>query len=278
MSAMDIVSTVTILINLGLEIKNRLDSLNQAAEELKLLTGNLMLLLKVFESPANKDIINTNVLEFLNILDVLQGIAQSCTKCAKVLDIGLTRATTATSTESRGKKFVKRLWAFNKIPDLLAEIKRKAEQLQQVYSAVFVVILQDTRVRQSPTSPEKEVVESAVESAVVPKPTIHENSLALDLGTNSASIDRILGSLMNECEYLRRRLREATLFPDTLAVQEYQAQNPEAASFWKSRFQKDELNASALRYEVRRLNLPPPFSLFFFNFSISPHLTDISLS
>ncbi|KID94662.1 hypothetical protein MAJ_09382, partial [Metarhizium majus ARSEF 297] len=59
----------------------------------------------------------------------------------------------------------------------------------------------------------------------------------------------MVGSLIKECKQLRQRLQEAILFPDTSAVQDYQAQNPEGASFWKDRFQKDELNASALRYE-----------------------------
>lgn len=40
--------------------ENRLDSLNQAAEELQLLTTNLTLSLKVFESPVNEDIFRIN--------------------------------------------------------------------------------------------------------------------------------------------------------------------------------------------------------------------------
>jgi hypothetical protein len=253
MSAMDIVSTVTILISLGSEIKNRLDSLNQAAEELQLLTTNLTHLLKVFESLVNEDIFKTNALQFVPILDLLESIARSCRECAKALDIDLAGATTAAKTESRGKKLVKRLRAFSKISDLLAEIQRKAEHLQQIYSMVSVVFLQDIRVRQGRTSGKE-----TVESAVVQKPTIRENLLDLDLSTDFANIDRMVGDLMKECEYLRQRLREATLFPDTSAVQHYQAQNPEAASFWKDRFQKDELNASTLRYEVRTLKLTPP--------------------
>jgi hypothetical protein len=259
MSTLDILSTLNILIKLGLEIKTRLDSLNQTAEDLQLLTTNLILLLKVFENPVNEDIIKTHVSEFVNILDILQNITHSCTKCAKFLDIDLTGATIATKTEARGKKFVKRIWAFNKIPDLLAEIQRKAEQLQRVYSAVSVVILHNIRLQQGRTSG-KETVES---TSVVQKTTIHESLLDLDLSTDFANVDQMVGNLMEECKYLRQRLQEATLFPDTSAVQDYQAQNPEAASFWKDRFQKDELNASALRYEVRTLKASPPLSPFF---------------
>lgn len=83
-----------------------------------------------------------------------------------------------------------------------------------------------------------------------------------------ASIDQMVGNLMKECRHLRQRLQEATLFPDTSAIQDYQAQNPEAASFWKDRFQNEALNASALRYEVRTLkgsyhHNPPKHPLFF---------------
>lgn len=257
MSAMDIVSTVTILINLGMEIKSRLDSLNQAAEELQLLTTNLSFLLNVFKDPANKDIIQANASEFIIILNILESIGQSCKECAKALDIELAGASIGTKTESGGKKFFKRIWAFNKIPDLLADIQRKAEQLQRAYSAVSIVFLQHIKVQQGRPSG-KETVES---STIVRKPTNHENLLDLDVSTNFANIDRIVGSLMKECENLRRRLQEATLFPDPSVVQDYQAQNPEAASFWKDRFQKEELNASNLRYEVRELKLTSNISV-----------------
>ncbi|EGZ70965.1 hypothetical protein NEUTE2DRAFT_159242 [Neurospora tetrasperma FGSC 2509] len=233
MSAMDIVSTVTILINLGMEIKA------SAADYQSLL-------LKVFKDPVNEDIIQANASEFIIILNILESIGQSCKECAKALDIELAGASIATKTESGGKKFFKRIWAFNKIPDLLADIQRKAEQHQRAYSAVSIVFLQHIKVQQGRTSG-KEIVES---STVVRKPTNHENLLDLDVSTNFANIDRIVGSLMKECENLRRRLQEATLFPDPSVVQDYQAQNPEAASFWKDRFQKEQLNASNLRYET----------------------------
>ncbi|TLS22803.1 uncharacterized protein PpBr36_05751 [Pyricularia pennisetigena] len=63
----------------------------------------------------------------------------------------------------------------------------------------------------------------------------------------------MMGNLMNECTNLRQQLQEATLLPDTSAIQFYQSQNPEAASFWKDRFQNDELNVSAFRYEASTL-------------------------
>ncbi|KAK0767246.1 hypothetical protein N5P37_000980, partial [Trichoderma harzianum] len=241
--SVDILSTLNFLIKLGLEIKTRLDSLNQAAGDLQLLTTNLQLLLKVFENPVNGDIIKTNLSEFVNILDVLQSIAHSCTECAKALDTDLAGATTATE---KTKRFVKRIWTFNRIPDLLAEIQRKAEQLQKIYSAVHAVLLQDIRTQQERASG-KEIVKSTLS---VKKSSIHEHLLDLDLSTDFASIDQMVGNLMKECKHLQQRLQEAILFPDTSAVQQYQAQNPEGASFWKDRFQKDELSASALRYET----------------------------
>ena len=80
--------------------------------------------------------------------------------------------------------------------------------------------------------------------------------LDLDLGGNFDSIEQIVGNLIQECKQLRQRLQEAILVPDTSYIQAFQAQNPEAVSFWRDRFQKGELNASALRYEVMRLSSP----------------------
>ena len=249
----DIVSTLGTLIKLGLEIKARLDSLNQAAEDLQLLTTNLMLLLKIFENPVNETLVKTHVSEFVYILDVLQSIAHSCTKCAKALDIDLAGATTTIKkAEGRGMKFIKRLWAFSIIPDLLAEIQRKANQLQQIYNVISTIIVHDIRTQQGETSG-KETVES---TTAVEEPARHENLLDLDLSTGFASIDQIVGNLIKECNHLRQRLQEATLIPDTSAIQAFQAQNPEAASFWKDRFQEKELDASALRYEVMRTSAP----------------------
>ncbi|TFB00433.1 hypothetical protein CCMA1212_007560 [Trichoderma ghanense] len=245
--SVDIISTLKILIKLGTEIKTRLDSLDKAAEDLQLLTTNLKLLLMVFQNSISEDVIKTNLSEFINILDILQSIAQLCTKCAKVLEIDLDGTTTASDTAgARGKKLVKRIRAFNKIPDLLSEVQRKAEQLQKIYTAVSTVLIHDIRAQQGRTTG-KDVVKStdSVKTSASP-----ENLLELDISTEFPNIDRLVGNLMEECKYLRQRLQETILFPDTSTVEEYQAQNPEGVSFWKERFQKDEISPSMLRYEV----------------------------
>ena len=243
----DIVGTIGIIIRLGIEIKNRLDSLDQAAEDLQLLISNLSLLLKLFENPINNALIKTHVLELACILDILQSIALSCTKCAKALDVETTGATNAANkAQGRGQKFINRLRAFSKVPDLLAEIQRKATHLQQIYTAVSALTIQEIRLQQERTK-ENETIES---TSVVEETA----SFDLDLGTNFASIDHIVGNLLQECKQLRQRLQEAVLVPDTSYIQAIQAQNPEAVSFWRDRFQRGELNASTLRYEVMKLS------------------------
>lgn len=244
--SVDILSTLSFLINLGLEIKARLDSLDQAAEDLGLLTANLRLLQGVFENPVNGDIVKANLSEFVSILDVLQSIANSCKECAKALDTDLAGAKSAAE---KTKRVFKRIWNFGKIPELLAEIQRKAEQLQKIYSAVQAVLLQDIRAQQERATG-KEIVKS---TPYVGNSVLHGNLLSLDLSTDFASIDQLVGGLMDECKHLQQRLQETILSPDTSAVQQYQTLNPEGASFWRDRFQKDELGVSALRYEVKML-------------------------
>ncbi|KAL5113147.1 hypothetical protein ACEQ8H_008989 [Pleosporales sp. CAS-2024a] len=246
MSLSDILSTLTILIKLGTEIKTRFDSLNQATDDLLLLTANLRVLLKVFEEPENEDIIKTHSSEIVVILDILQGIAQSCTSCAKALGIELAGATAVTQkTGLNSKNIAKRAWTFSRITNILADIRRKAEQLHNISSTLSISFLSDVRKHQRKSN-EKETPKSRIAKNT----SLHENLLDLDFRTDFASIDRMVGDLMNECKHLQRQLEEATLFPDTLVVQSYQAQNPEGASFWKDRFQKDKLIASALRYEA----------------------------
>lgn len=248
MSALDIISTLNIIINLGLDIKARFESLNQAADEINLLNIKLRLLCKLFEDRGNDDIITTHLSEIAMIVDIVQSIAQSYTKCAKALGVEITVTNTATTRpEARGKKYVKRLWAFYKIPDLLDEIQRKAEQLEKVYGAVSTMLLYDIRTQQRRSS-ETGIIES---TPVAKNPTIHEHLLEVALSTEFASIDLMVGNLMKECKLLRQRLQDVTLCSDTSAVEDYQEQHPEGASFWRDRFQKDELCASALRYEVR---------------------------
>ena len=183
-------------------------------------------------------------------MDIVQSIAQSYTKCAKALDVESPATNTAaTKPEARGKKYVKRLLVFYKIPDILDEIQRKAEQLEKLYGAVSIMLLYDIRTQQR-RSGESGIIES---NPVAKSPYIHEHLLEVGLSTEFASIDLMVGNLMKECKLLRQRLQDVTLCPNTSAVEDYQEQHPEAASFWRDRFQKDELYASGLRYEVKNL-------------------------
>lgn len=251
MSAFDIISTLNIIINLGLDIKARFESFNQAAEEINLLNTKLRLLCKLFEDRGCDDIITIHLSEVAVIVDIVQSIAQSYTKCAKTLGVEVpeTTSTAAAKPEARGKKYVKRLWVFYRIPDLLDEIRRKAEQLEKVYGAVSIMLIYDIRTQQRRSS-ESGIIESTTTS-VAKKPTVHEHLLEVGLSTEFASINLMVGNLMKECNFLRQRLQEVTLCPDTSAVEDYREQHPEGASFWRDRFQKDELCASTLRYEVR---------------------------
>ncbi|KAL8634329.1 MAG: hypothetical protein Q9228_008077, partial [Teloschistes exilis] len=106
MSAFDIISTLNIIINLGLDIKARFESLNQASEEINLLNTKLRLLCKLFEDRGNDDIITTHLSEIAMIVDIVQSIAQSYTTCAKALGVEIPATNTAaTKPEARGKKY-----------------------------------------------------------------------------------------------------------------------------------------------------------------------------
>lgn len=248
MSAFDIISTLNIVINLGLDIKARFESFNKAAEEINLLNTKLRLLCKLFEDPGIDGIITTHLSEVAMIVDIVQSIAQSYTNCAKTLGVEIPATNTAaTKPDAHGKKYARRIWAFYKIPDLLDEIQRKAEQLEKVYGAVSVMLLYDMRMQQGRSS-ENGTVESFPPGR---RPSVDEHLLKVSLSTDFASIDLMVGNLMNECKSLRTRLQEVTLYPDTSAVDDFQERHPEGASFWRERFQKNDLGASALRYEVR---------------------------
>ncbi|KID94660.1 hypothetical protein MAJ_09380, partial [Metarhizium majus ARSEF 297] len=179
MSAIEILSTLDVLIKLGSEIKTRLDSIPRAAEDLQLLDTELRLFVTMFQNPANKNI--PLMSEFVIIPHVLESIADLCTKCAKALDIDLAAgATVATKTGPYGKRFVKRIWAFYKIPGILAEIQRKADQLHKIYTTISAAILHNMTTQQGQTS--------------VAQTTIHENLLQLDLSTGSANIDQMVSA------------------------------------------------------------------------------------
>ncbi|CAH0055447.1 unnamed protein product [Clonostachys solani] len=242
----DIQSTLLVLIKLGVELKARLDALNQAAEDLQLLTTNLRLLLIVFENPADESVLKEHVSEFVAILDILESIAKSCAKCAKVLDMDPSGQTAADgSQEAFGRKLIRRVWIVKRVSGLLTEIQRKAEQLQKIHSAVSVVILQDIRTNQErpPTA-----VGSSGYSTLMARDYNQANGL--DFSTNFASIDIILGNLMNECKSLRQQLEDSIVHPDTSAIEHYEKTNPEGMAFWKNKFQKKDLSASSFRYEM----------------------------
>ncbi|KAM3547738.1 hypothetical protein ARSEF4850_009834 [Beauveria asiatica] len=246
MLIVDIQSTLLVLIKLGVELKARLDALNQAAEDLQLLTTNLRLLLVVFENPANESILKEHVSEFVAILDILQSIAKSCAKSGKLLDMDPSgQAAVDGSQDAFGRKLIRRIWIVKRIPGLLAEIQRKAEQLQKIYSAVSVVILQDIRANQE--RPPRGT-DSSANSTLVAQDYNQVNGL--DFSTNFASIDIILGNLMNECKSLRQQLEDNIIHPDTSAIENYEATNPEGMAFWKNKFQK-ELSTSSFRYEFK---------------------------
>lgn len=192
------------------------------------------------------------------MLDILGSIEETCKNCAKALGVELAGATPATQkTGMNGRKFTTRLWIFSRIPALLAEIRYKAEHVHSMSSTLSISFLSDIRNHQRKSSGE-----GTLQSPIAENTTLNENLVDLDLSTEFASIDRMVGKLMNERKHLEQRLQEATLFPDTSGVQYYQAQNPEGASFWKDRFQKGKLNASALRYEVMTLKASPTLSFY----------------
>ena len=256
MSVGDILAVVTILINVGTDLYNRIDAVKQAADDLLLLTAHLEVLSKVFQESEN-DIMIAYSSEVMKMLGILQSIQESYNRCAKVLGVGPSGTTTATqNTTVVGKSFTKRVVIFARIPSILAEIRYKAEQLQKLSSILSVSLLSDVRKHQKTVN--------ANESLLIPtasNTTLHDNSRGLGLNTGFAGIDRMVENLMNECKHLEHQLQETTVFPDTSAVQDLQSQNPEGASFWRDRFQKGKLYASALRYEVMTLKASPSFYL-----------------
>ena len=256
MSAFEIIPTLDIIIRLGLDIKARFESLNQAAEEIDFLNIKLRLFCELFEDRRNDDISTSHLPEIAMFVEIIESIKQSYTKCAKTLGVEIPATNTAASKpEARGRKYVKRLWAFYKIPDLLDEIQRKAGHLEKVYSAVSIIILYDIKTQHRRLE-ESGITESA---PMATSPPIHEHLLEGRVSSEFASIDLMVGNLMKECKLLRQRLQEVTLCPDMSVVEDYQEQHPEGASFWRDRFQKDEVCASAHRYEVRSSRFPTAF-------------------
>lgn len=254
MSAGDILAVVTILVNVGKDLHDRCVALKQVDSELLLLTTHLKVLSDVFEKLEN-DVILTNSLELVRTLDILKSIQRSYDKCAKALGVGSDGTTYATQKRARTAKGI--LVQFNllvRIPGILDEIHDKGEQLQKVTSILSISFLSDARKQQRDSNRKDSLVPST------PKPTaLPDNLLDLNLRTGLTSIDRMVESLMTECESLERQLQEITVYHDTSAIQEYEEQNPEGAAFWKDRFQQGQLYASTLRYEVNPLAPSPAF-------------------
>jgi hypothetical protein len=257
MSVGDILAVVTILINVGKDLHDRIDALKQADNDLLLLTIHLKVLSNMFEGSEN-DVILADSSEFMRMLGILKSIQESYNKCAKVLGVEPAGMTSATQKTARnGKSISRRVVLFARIPSILAEIRDKAEQLQKVTGILSVSLLSDVRKHQRDSS-----WKESLKSTIAKTTTLPDNLLDPNLRTGFTSIDRMVENLMKECENLERQLQEITLFPDASAVQEYEAQNPEGASFWKDRFQKGQLYASALRYEVISLEALPTLCFY----------------
>jgi hypothetical protein len=257
MSVGDIIAVVTILINVGKDLYDRIDSIKQADNDLLLLTIHLEVLSNVFKGSEN-DIILAYSSDFMRMLGILKSIQESYNKCAKILGVEPAEITTVTQKTANGKSVTRRVMIFARIPSILAEIRYKAEQLQKITSILSVSFLSDVRKHQLVASRKESLTSPIAENTA-----LHDTLPDRDVSTGFASIDRMVENLMKECKHLEHQLQENTLYPDTSAVQDYQAQNPEGASFWKDRFQKGQLHASALRYEVTTLKASPTISFPF---------------
>ncbi|KAF2417702.1 hypothetical protein EJ08DRAFT_654437 [Tothia fuscella] len=244
MSVGDVLGIVTILIKVGKDLYNRIDSIKQAPTDLQLLTDQLEVVSKVLKESENDIMAYSS--GFTRMLNILKSIQDSYNKCAKTLGVepaGIIIA--AQKTAFHGKNFTKRVVIFARIPIILAEIREKAVQLDKISSILTVSILSEVRKHQKNSNgnePHK--------SPVAIDTTLHDDWRYLNLSTGFVSIDRMVANLMKECKDLEHLLQETTLVPDTSAVEDYEAQNPEGASFWKDRFQNGNLYASALRYET----------------------------
>lgn len=244
MSVGDILAVVTILISVGNDIHERIEVMKQADDDLLLLTVHLKVLSRIFEA-SEKDVTLAYSSEFVRMLGILKSIQESYNKCAKLLGVEPAGVASATQKTARnGKSITRRVVLFARIPTIFAEIRDKAEQLQRITGILSVSLLSDVR------SHQRESPGNAIANTTTTTTTLSNDVLDPHLRTGFTGIDRMVEHLMKECQNLERQLRDVTLFPDASAVQDYQAQNPEGASFWKDRFQKGQLYASALRYEV----------------------------
>lgn len=242
MSVGDILAVVTILVSVGKNLYDRIDSMKQGDGEISLLNSHLQTLLNVFEELGN-DVVLACSSELVRMLGILKSIQESYNKCARVL--GVTPGAVMT-----GHSLSRRVIIFARIPGILTEIRCKAEQLQKITDMLSVSFLFDVRKRQRAL-----IEREAIQQTVTITTTMTNNSLDSTPRTGFAGIDQVIENLMKECKRLQDQLQKNTLAPDASAIREYEAHNPEGVSFWKDRFQKDQLYASTFRYEV--IDTPP---------------------
>ncbi|KJX93795.1 hypothetical protein TI39_contig4254g00001 [Zymoseptoria brevis] len=245
MSVGDILAVVTILIDVGKNLHDRINAMKQADNDLLLLTIHLKVLSDLFEG-SETDVVMVNSSEFMRMLGILKSIQESYNKCAKVLGVeppGMTSATQKTTTN--GKSITRRVVLFARIPSILAEIREKADQLQKITTMMSFSVLLDVRKHHGDSG-----VKESLESTIAKTTTLAGNFLDPNVRTGFTNLDRMVEYLMEECKRLARQLQEFTLVPDASVIHGYQAQNPEGASFWKDRFQGGKLDASAFRYET----------------------------
>jgi hypothetical protein len=118
MSVGDILGIVTVLIKVGVDLYNRIDSIKQSPSELQLFTDQLEVLLKVLKECENG--IKADSSGFTRMLNRMKSIQESYNKCTRILGVdpaGTIAATQKTAID--GRSFTKRVVIFARIPSIL---------------------------------------------------------------------------------------------------------------------------------------------------------------
>lgn len=267
MSVGDVLSVVGFLVGVGKEIYDRCEAIKEldTNKDIPLLTMHLEILMQTFKGPE-KVVILTNSSKFVGMLGILESIEKSYRKCAKAMGFDVSGTTSAMQKTARNSQSItRRLWLGARIPSILADIHSLAEQLQKISDMLAVSVLLDVRQHQVDTDGDRPLDSTAAKRTATPPDTLLDPKLC----TGLTNIDRMIGNLMTECDTLKHQLEELHLLPDPSAIQDYQAQNPEGASFWKDRFQRGQIYASDLRYEVTSLATLPTL---FFHLSLLRHM------